>query len=124
MPDLGEPSSYLSLGKGGEVYTCDGEKVGKVEHVLAVPEDDIFDGIVLDTSILPGGHRFVDAEQVEEIFERGVLLKIDRATADALPEPTANPGAVEVGPDELSDPEQSALRQKLGRAWDLLSGKR
>ena len=124
MPDLGEPSSYLSLGKGAEVYTCDGEKVGKVEHVLAVPEDDIFDGIVLDKSILPGGHRFVDAEQVEEIFERGVLLKIDRATADALPEPTANPGALEVGPDELSDQEQSALRQKLGRAWDLISGKR
>jgi sporulation protein YlmC with PRC-barrel domain len=124
VPDLGEPSSYLSLGKGAEVYTCDGEKVGKVEHVLAVPEDDIFDGIVLDKSILPGGHRFVDAQQVEEIFDRGVLLKIDRATADALPEPTANPGALEVGPDELSDPEQSALRQKLGRAWDLISGKR
>ena len=124
MPDLGEPSSYLSLGKGAEVYTCDSEKVGKVEHVLAVPEDDIFDGIVLDKSILPGGHRFVDAEQVEEIFERGVLLKIDRATADKLPEPTANPSALEVGPDELSDPEQSALRQKLGRAWDLISGKR
>ena len=124
MPDLGEPSSYLSLGKGAEVYTCDSEKVGKVEHVLAVPEDDIFDGIVLDKSILPGGHRFVDAEQVEEIFERGALLKIDRDAAEKLPEPTANPAALEVGPDELSDPEQSALRQKLGRAWDLISGKR
>jgi sporulation protein YlmC with PRC-barrel domain len=124
MPDLGQPSSYLALGKGAEVYTSDGEKVGKVEHVLAVPEDDIFDGIVVDKSILPGGHRFVDAEQVEEIFERGVLLKIDRAAAESLPEPSANPGALEVGPDDLSDPEQSALRQKLGRAWDLISGKR
>src|SRR5260221_6469924 len=124
MPDLGEPSSYLSLGKGAECYSCDGVKVGTGEHVLAVPEDDIFDGIVLDTSVLPGGHRFVDAEQVEEIFDRGVLLKIDRAAAEKLPEPTANPGALEVGPDELSEPEESELRKKLGRAWDLISGKR
>ena len=72
MEDLGAPSSYLELGKGAECFSCDGEKVGKVEHVLAIPEDDIFDGIVLDTSVLPGGHRFVDAEQVEEIFDRGV----------------------------------------------------
>ena len=124
MIDLGEPSSYLSLGRGAEVYTSEGDKVGKVEHVLAVPEDDIFDGIVLDTSVLPGGHRFVDADQVEEIFERGVLLKIDRAAAEKLPRPSPSPGALEVGPDELSKPEESALRQKLGRAWDLISGKR
>src|SRR6476619_2182796 len=124
MPDLGEPSSYLALEEGVEVYSSDGEQVGKVEHVLAVPEDDIFDGIVLDTSVLPGGHRFVDAPQVEEIFDRGVMLKIDRAAAEQLPEPSDNPAAMEVGPDDLSDPEESELRKKLGRAWDLLSGKR
>jgi hypothetical protein len=123
MPDLGEPSSYLALEKGAEVYTCDGEKVGNVEHVLSVPEEDVFDGIVLDTSALPGGHRFVDADQVEECFERGVLLKIDRAAAEKLPEPSPNPGVLEVGPDELSEPEHSELRKKLGRAWDRISGK-
>jgi hypothetical protein len=124
MPDLGEPRSYLTLEKGAEVYGSDGEKVGKVEHVLAVPEDDIFDGIVLDTSVLPGGHRFVDASQVQECFERGVLLKIDRAAAERLPEPSENAAALEVGPDELSEPGESALKQKLERAWDLISGKR
>ena len=124
MLDLGEPRSYLTLEKGAEVYSSDGEKVGKVEHVLAAPDQDIFDGIVLDKSILPGGHRFVDAEQVQECFERGVLLKIDKAAAESLPEPGKNPATMEVGPDELSDPEESPLRQKLERAWDLLSGKR
>lgn len=124
MPDLGEPSSYLNLGKGAECYSSDGEPVGKVEHVLAAPEEDIFDGIVLDKSVLPGGHRFVDADQVREIFERGVLLKIDRAAAESLPEPSENPAVLEVGPDELAEPGESALRQKLERAWDLISGKR
>jgi uncharacterized protein YrrD len=123
MPDLGEPSSYLALGKGAECYTCDGEKVGRVEHVLAVPDDDIFDGIVLDTSVLPGGHRFVDSEQVEEIFDRGVLLKIDRQGAEGLPEPTENPAAMEVNADDLAEPDEGKLKQKLHRAWELISGK-
>jgi uncharacterized protein YrrD len=123
MPDLGEPSSYLNLGKGAEVYSCDGERVGEVEHVLAAPEEDIFDGLVLDTSVLPGGHRFVDADQVEEIFERGVLLKLDRQEAERLPEPAANPATLEVSPDDVAADDEDALKRKLRRAWDLISGK-
>jgi uncharacterized protein YrrD len=124
VPDLGEPSSYLALGKGVECYTCDGEKVGRVEHVLAVPEDDIFDGIVLDTSVLPGGHRFVDSEQVEEIFDRGVLLKIDRKAAEELPEPAENPAAMEVSADDIAESDEGKLKRKLHRAWQVLSGDR
>jgi uncharacterized protein YrrD len=123
MDDLGAPSSYLTLGGGAAVYSCDGEKLGSVEHVLADPDSDIFDGVVLDTSVLPGGHRFVDASQIEEIFERGVLLKIDRRAADQLPEPGKSPAAMEVGPDELADEQDSGLKRKLSRAWDLISGK-
>jgi uncharacterized protein YrrD len=123
MPDLGEPSSYLNLGKGAEVYSCDGENLGEVEHVLAEPEQDIFDGIVLDTSILPGGHRFVDADQVEEIFERGVLLKLTREEAEKAPEPSANPAAMEVTPGDVAEEDEDALKRKLRRAWDLISGK-
>lgn len=123
MEDLGQPSSYLSLKPGATVYSCDGEEVGKVEHVLADADVDIFDGIVLDTSVLPGGHRFVDAPQVEEVFERGVLLKLERAAADKLPEPSENPATMEVGPEDLTEPADSGLEKKLKRAWDLISGK-
>jgi uncharacterized protein YrrD len=122
VEDLGSPSSYLELGKGAECYSCDGEKVGEVEHVLAAPDQDIFDGIVLDTSVLPGGHRFVDAEQVEEIFERGVLLKVDRQEADRLPEPSANPAVMEVTAEDVSEDDESTLKRKLHRAWQLISG--
>src|ERR671910_633937 len=105
MADLGDPSSYLSLKEGAPVYSCDGEKVGEVEHVLADPDADIFDGVVLDTSVLPGGRRFVDAEAVEEIFERGVLLKLDPTQAERLPEPSANPAAMEENPAAEPDSE-------------------
>ena len=120
MEDLGAPSSYLALQPGTTVVSSDGKELGKVEHVLADPDADIFDGIVLDTSVLPGGHRFVDAPEVEEIFERGVLLKLDRAAAEQLHEPSANPATMRVDPAEKPD---SKLESKLKRAWELLSGK-
>lgn len=120
MDDLGPPISFLTLGKGVPVYSSDGEEVGKVEYVLSVPEDDIFDGIVLDASSLPGGRRFVDAPEVGAIYERGVELTIDLAACERLPKPSANPGALEVGADDMTRP---GRHEKLRRAWDLISGK-
>jgi hypothetical protein len=120
VKDLGAPISFLTLPKGVPVYSSDGEELGKVEHVLSAPNIDIFDGIVLDTSVLPGGHRFVDAPEVAEIYERGVVLTIDAAAARKLPEPGANPGSIDVDPGEFSGDERQS---KLSRAWDLISGK-
>jgi hypothetical protein len=120
MEDLGPPASYLTLQEGTAVYASDGSEVGKVAHVLADPDVDVFDGIVLDTSILPGAHKFVDATQVGKIHERGVVLAIDPATAERLPEPSASPGEIEIGPDDVVPNE---LSDKLRRAWDRISGK-
>jgi uncharacterized protein YrrD len=119
MEDLGPPSSYLALEPGRPVYSSDGKEVGKVEHVLADPDADIFDGIVLDTSILPGGHRFVDAPQVDEIYERGVVLNVSAEEAQGLPEPSANPAVMKADP---ADAEDSGLARKLRSAWDRISG--
>lgn len=120
MKDLGAPTSFLTLSKGVPVYSSDEEELGKVEYVLSVPNIDIFDGIVLDTSVLPGGRRFVDAPEVAEIYERGVVLTIDAAAAKRLPEPSANPGSLDVDPADLA---KGKRHDKLRRAWDLISGK-
>ncbi len=120
MENLGEPSSYLVLDKGVAVYSSDGKELGKVAHVLARPDLDIFDGFVIDTSVLPGGHRFVDAPEVDEIFELGVVLKLDAAEAEKLAEPSPNPGEIDVGPDDMVP---DGKHERLRRAWDLISGK-
>jgi hypothetical protein len=120
MDDLGAPSSYLTIDKGVPVYSSDGEKLGRVVKVLSAPNIDMFDGVVFDTTAGPGGHRFVDAPEVGEIFERGVVLKIDAAAAAELPVPGANPGSISVNPADLGP---GAKRGALGRFWDRLSGK-
>jgi uncharacterized protein YrrD len=122
--DLGAPSSFLVLADGTPIYSSDGKQIGNVEHVLADEETNIFDGIVVDTSVLPGGHRFVDAAQVAEIYERGVELTIDAAAAENLPEPSANPASMEVtGEDFAERGWDDELEAKLKRAWDRISGK-
>ena len=124
MADLGAPASYLTLEEGVEVYSSDGSSVGKVEHVLADPDLDLFDGFVVDTSVLPGGHRFVDASQVDEIYERGVVLTIDATSAQQLPEPSASPAAMEVTGEDFVEREwDDEIGAKLKRAWDRISGK-
>jgi hypothetical protein len=117
--DLGNPVSYLVLPQGTDVMSSDGRKVGTVEHVLAVPDADVFDGVIVDMSAGPGGHRFADADQVARIYERGVVLTLDAEQAEQLPEPAENPAAMDAGPDDVTP---DGLDDKLKRAWDYLSG--
>ena len=117
--DRGNPISYLSLEAGAEVVSSDDQVVGKVEHVLADADSDIFDGLVIDVHLGPGGLHFVDSEQVSEIFERAVVLALPAAEVERLPKPTPAPAAMESHGVEDSE---SPLRSKLHRAWDLISG--
>lgn len=117
MENLGAPGSYLTLREGVPVYSRDGQRLGEVEHVLAEPDKDIFDGIVFGHG---DAHRFVDAPEVERIHERGVVLALDAARAKRLPEPSENPATMSASPDDTAEGE---LERKLRRAWDLISGR-
>jgi hypothetical protein len=121
MDDLGSKVSYLVAKKGIPVYSSDEVQLGTVVEVLDAPEADLFDGIIFDTTKnRPGGHKFVDAPEVEGIYERGVLLTIDATEAARLAAPGKNPGSITVSPDDVAgEPEPSALQ----RAWNFLSGK-
>jgi hypothetical protein len=117
--DLGNPTSYLVLAQGTPVLTADGQRIGTVEHVLADADADVFDGVIVAMRAGPGGHRFADADQVDAMYEHGVVLRVDAAGAERLPEPSANPAAMDAGPDDTVPDD---LNDKLRRAWDYLSG--
>jgi PRC-barrel domain len=121
MDDLGPPSSYLAVRKGVPVFSSDGEELGRVVEVLKDGKADMFDGVIFDTTRGPGGHRFVDAPEVGEIFEQGMVLKIDAAAATRLGPPGENPGMIDVDPGEFS--REKTEPGFLKRAWNLLSGK-
>ena len=87
MEDLGAQISYMVLGRGVPVFSSDGVRLGKVIRVQRDSGTDMFDGIVIDTKPGPGGRHFVDAPEVDEIHERGVILRIDAAEVAALPKP-------------------------------------
>lgn len=122
--DAGLPISYQVLGEGTSVYSSDAVRIGAVAHVLAVEDEDVFDGIVineLSRDHVPEGaeHRFVDASAIDSIHERAVTLKLTAAGCRELPEPSANPAVMR---DDPADGEASELGSKLRRAWDRLSG--
>lgn len=82
--DEGAPIAYQVLDENIPVYAADGVQVGTVDHVVAVPAQDIFHGIVLR---IGGTRRFVAADQVTSLHERGVDLRISAEAAAELPEP-------------------------------------
>lgn len=82
--DEGLPIAYEVLDSGVPVYSADGELVGTVDHVVAALALDIFHGIVMRAQ---SGQRFVAADQVASLHERGVDLAIDAVEVQALPEP-------------------------------------
>lgn len=117
--DLGPRASYLGA-VGAAVYDVTDRHVGVVSHVLAIEELDVFDGFIVARVEEPVAHRFADADQVGEIYERGVLLTV---AWEALHEPSANPAAMEVDADDMErENAGGVLGDRLRRAWDLISG--
>jgi hypothetical protein len=108
----------MALAVGTGVITSDGVRIGKVEHVLAVDEKDIFDGLVIELD--GGGMRFVDAYQVEEIYDLAVILTVSDDEAAELPKPAPSPGMMDSGGSANTE---GSLEAKLHRAWDKISGK-
>jgi hypothetical protein len=105
--------SYQGVSPGVPVLTKDGTQFGVLEHVLEVPEEDVFDGIVVWTGgggwldrrvqrdlskdersaarrlelFQPHHLRFVDADHVAAITAAYIRCDLDAAQASALPQP-------------------------------------
>jgi hypothetical protein len=118
--DEGFAISYEVLDKGVPVYSADEQVVGTVDHVVAAEAEDIFHGLVIRTE---GGQRFVAAEDVASLHERGVDLRISAAAAADLPEPhgaaparrLAEPGVKPSRWHELLD--MLTGKPRHGREW-------
>jgi hypothetical protein len=110
MTDDDVPISYQAAARGTPVLSSTGTTIGTLEHVLEVPEVDVFDGIVIATH---GGLRFIDADQVVQITRSSIRCDVDDAQARQLPPPDGPP-VYRV--DALADTGHS-LHDVLGRLF-------
>jgi hypothetical protein len=111
------PIAYSGVTPGVPVLTRDGEQFGILEHVLEVPEEDIFEGIAVwvgggtwaDRRIqreLSRGHesaartleafqphhlRFVQADKVAAITVGYIRCDLDRSEVSMLEPPSGTP---------------------------------
>jgi hypothetical protein len=92
VDDAGDPIGYKVLRRGTAVVTTDGTEIGTVVKVLDNAREHIFDGIVVKTK---ERKVFVDAPEVDRIYERRVQLNIDAAAAAELPPYKGLLGAME-----------------------------
>lgn len=107
----GEPISYMALQPGTPVLTSSGTQFGTVEHVLQVPELDLFDGLAVKTH--DHGHRFVDRDQITDILTTAVHTTIGDDQIGALPAPR---GPLVLHPDTAHD-EGPSLTARWGRLF-------
>ncbi|MDX6391611.1 MAG: hypothetical protein QOJ73_2674 [Streptosporangiaceae bacterium] len=102
--------SYEAATRGTPVLSSTGAEIGTLEHVLKVPEVDVFDGIVVATK---AGLRFIDADYVQQITRSHIQCSLDDAQVSQLP-PPGGPPVYRV--DALADSGQS-LHDTLGRLF-------
>jgi hypothetical protein len=108
--DCGSPIAYVALAPGTAVYATGRERIGSVEKVLYVEAEDVFDGIVIRVG---GDLRFVDADQVDRIFERCVTTTLSSEEARQLPPPENAPPVYRVDPAEATGPSLGARFRRL-----------
>ena len=80
--------SYQAAELGTPVLSSTGTRIGTLEHVLQIPELDVFDGIVIATE---AGLRFIDADSIREITRGHIQSSLDDDQARRLPPPDGPP---------------------------------
>jgi hypothetical protein len=119
--DLGQPIAYVLLAEGTPVFAHDGGRIGVVEDIVGDLSADVFDGILIHTTPLPGNHLVARSDQIEELRERGVLLRVDRTALEPAREA---PRAAAAASGDDDPPSEPPLHAWLRRAVDRLAGRR
>src|ERR1700693_2834350 len=108
--DEGLPISYEVLDRGVPVYSVDGQAVGTVDHVVAAEREDISHALVIRAE---SGGKFVAADDVASLHERGADLRIDAEAVSELSEPQ---GAAPAPP-----PRAAGVKPRPGRARPVIA---
>jgi hypothetical protein len=116
---MADPVSWLMIETGWKVISSDGSEVGQVDEVAGDSGLDIFDGLAIATSAF-GKPRYVPAEQVGEITEGIVRLKLTAEQVERLEEylEPATSAEIEAGDKGgLGESVRAEARELEGKAF-------
>ncbi len=102
-----DPVSWLQVESGWRVVTSDGQALGTVAQVAGTKNEDIFDGLAVETA--GGTVVYVPGEQVGLIYPGEVTLRIDSRAAGSLGPYAAAP------PQTVVHPDAGSLAQRAAR---------
>jgi Uncharacterized protein conserved in bacteria (DUF2171) len=94
-----DPVSWFLIEPGWTVLDASGSEVGSVDEVVGDSGDDIFNGLSISTSLL-AKPRYVPSEEVAEITEGRVRLKLSKEDLQRLGEFEEPPTTAEILPEE------------------------
>src|SRR6266542_6060456 len=107
---------------GWEVLDAAGERVGRVEETTGDSTHDIFDGISIAPGVF-GTARYVPSEQVGEITEGRVHLKLTKEEIEHLGDFEEPPTSAEIEPEPASfgarvmQPIEAPIHARPGGWW-------
>ena len=93
-----EPVSWLMIERGWKVFDADGEEVGRVEETVGDSSRDIFNGLTVAPGLFARG-RYVPAEQVADIKEGRVDLKLRKNEVERLADYSEPPPSERIEPE-------------------------
>jgi hypothetical protein len=99
---VADPVSWLLIEAGWKVLAADGSDVGKVDEVTGDSNADIFDGLAIATGA-HGKPRYVPSEQVTEITQGTIRLKLSPEEVERLGEFEEPPESARIEPGERDD---------------------
>jgi hypothetical protein len=114
---MADPVSWLMIEPGWKVVAADGSEVGEIDEIAGDSSLDIFDGLAIATSAF-GKPRYVPAEQVGEITEGTVRLKLTKEQVDRLGEYLEPATSAEIEPDS-----KGGIGESIGAEARELEGK-
>jgi hypothetical protein len=93
-----DPVSWFMIEPGWTVVDSTGREIGSVDEVVGDSSDDIFNGLSVSASLL-GRPRYVPSEQVAEITDGRVRLKLSKDEIERLGEFEEPPTTAEILPE-------------------------
>ena len=104
---MADPVSWFVVERGWQVVDRDGQQVGTVDEITGDENADIFDGLSVSGGFF-SEPRYVPSEQVGEITDGRIELRLSRAEIEALPQFQEPKSSLELSSEKASLTDRAA----------------